>query len=227
MTGSELAETKGADVPDLYRGSSAFDITAEDIAFPRMYIGQGLSNAVQDGLVGLGDIYIAQDADDADPTVLYKRGDPDEKGVVFHPLLLVKGKSRSIDGQLETWRWGDPDVPPDAWTTYTYFVTLDNDLANRDIAYRYLLTRSGKPAALKINGVLSELAGEAPSYTAAFRLTTAERFNKNKQRYFVPRVARVEPTEQGLKQAADLAELVEANRPKAFEAANTADEPAI
>lgn len=219
MTGSELQERQAGAVPALRRDTSQ-ELNAEDLAFPRLYIGQAISNAVVDGNVGVGDIFTAQDSDDPDPTVLAKSGD--EKGVVFHVLGLRKGKSRSIDGVLETWQYDDPNVPADAWTTYTYFICIPD--ADDGLPYRYLLTKTGRPAAQKINTVLKRLQGEQPPYVAAFRLTTAER-SGDKGRYQVPRVRPTEATEEGLAAAANLYGIVQENTTQVDRAAG--EEPAI
>jgi len=227
--GSDVAVQQEGQVPAL-RGDSARTLTAEDISFPRLYIGQAISNAVQDGLVAIGDIFVATDGDDPDPQVIAEDGDED--GVLFHVLDLRKGISRTTDdGGLETWAYDDelapkPGKATGAWVSYMYFLAIPD--VDEDVPVRFLLSRSGQPAARKINTVLLRLneAGEA-HYNQAFRLTTAERMNREKKRYRVPRIRPVEPTEQSLEVATKLYSLVQQNQQKVDEASGQSEGPAI
>jgi hypothetical protein len=196
--GQELAERKGSEVAALaFDGSTT--LTTDDLALPRLYVAQAITNAVQDGNVKAGAIFVAQDADDPDPAVLADKGS--EEGAIIHVLALRKGKSRSIEGVLETWRYDDPAAPADAWTTYTYAVAIPS--YDTDLPCRWLLTRTGRPAAQKINTVLARLNGVKPPFETAFRVTTVERSN-DKGRYFIPRVTPVEPTDESTEVAAKL-----------------------
>jgi hypothetical protein len=198
MPGTEIAEQQKGQVPALVNPNSA--LTGEDLAPPRLYVGQAISNAVQDGLVQAGAIFVAQDSDDPDPQVLAEKGSED--GVLFHVLALRKGKSISENGELRTFRFDDPDAPAEAWTTYTYALLVpDYDTV---LPVRWLLTRTGRPAAQKINTVLFRQAGDQPSYAVAFRVTTVERSN-DRGRYFVPRVHPAEATDENIEAAAKLA----------------------
>lgn len=216
-----LAVPEQAQVPDLVRADPARTITAEDLAFPRLYIGQSISKHVKRREVDEGDLFVAQDADDPDPQIVAPVGS--EEGVLFHVLDLRKGKSRSIDGVLETWRYDDPNVPADAWTTYTYFVALPE--VDEDLPFRWLLTKSGRPAAQKINTVLQRLSGTKPPHEVAFRVTTGIKTNKKGQEYYVARVRPVEPTEKSLEVARTMASLVEQSQDKVTDASG--DNPAI
>lgn len=220
--GSEVAQASKSQVPAL---RDPRIITAEDIAIPRLYIGQAISKPVEEGLVKSGNIFTAQDDSDPDPQVLAEGGEADTDGVVIHVLDLRKGISRSIDGVLETWAYNDPNAPvpckeTGAWTVYTYFVAIP-EYAD-DIPFRWLLSRSAQPAAQKINTVLMRNKGGTPPYEYAFRVTTTKRSNKKGQQYFVPRVAQIEPASASVQVAADLYSLVEANQAR-VSAAHSAD----
>ena len=130
-----------------------------------------------------------------------------QKGVDLHILSLRKSKSVSVDGELVRYNFDDPDVPADAWTVYTYFVALPG--VENDVPVKWILTRSGKPAAQKMNTVLARVAGAAPPFMTAFNLTTQERRDAAKgHRWFVPRVKPIEPSEDAIAVAGKLFDLV-------------------
>lgn len=205
-------------VPALYDPASSID--ADDIEFPRLYIAQATHQFVQDGLAKSGALVLASGGDDPDPVILAQPGD--SKGVDLHILSLRKSKSDSVDGELVRYNFDDPDVPPTAWTVYTYFVALPG--VEDDVPVKWILTRSGKPAAQKMNTVLARAAGSAPPFMTAFNLTTAERRDAAKgHRWFVPRVKPIEPSEDAVAVAGKLFDLV--NRSGAASRQDT--EPAI
>lgn len=176
-------------VPDLVR-TPALTITAEDIALPRIYLGQFMSQAVQDGLVKAGQIFSATGADDPDPTILWSSDGKGvfKDGVPIYVLTIKKGKSWTAGPgeELQLFDYDDPAAPADAWVTYDYVVSIPE--VDDQVPFKLLLTRTGKPAALQINTVLLKNATAGPSWNTKFVLTTAAREN-NKGKYFVPRVA--------------------------------------
>ena len=185
---TEALEERKSTVPAL-APTPATEITAEDVSLPRVYIGQFISNAVQHGLVKAGQIFVALGADDPDPQTVY---DPEAKdtaklgrGLLFHPIALRKGKSLQVDGRLETWQFEDPSAPKEAWTTYTYLIAIPE--IDTDVPAKWLLTRSGKPAALQINTVLKKNASKGSIWLNAFRATTDWRENE-KGKFAVPRI---------------------------------------
>ena len=201
MTSSTVSKRE-AQVPDLIQ-TPALTITAEDVALPRLYVGQFMTKAVQEQLVKPGTIFSAAGAEDADPVVLF---DPAKKdpGVLFHVLGLRKGKSWTAGPgeELQLFDYDDPAAPADAWITYNYTVYVPE--GSDDVPYKLLLTRTGKPAALQINTVLKKNSISGPSWETAFRLTTSPREN-NKGKYFVPRVAVVEATKEHIATAQTIA----------------------
>lgn len=203
--GQEIAEQpNGAIAPLSYDPGS--QITAEDLALPRLYVAQAITNAVQDGAVKAGALFVAQDADDPDPQVLADKGS--DEGVLIHVLALRKGKSISENGELRTFRHDDPAAPAEAWTTYTYALLVPG--YETTLPVRWLLTRTGRPAAQKINTVIYRTSGEKPPYESAFRITTVERSN-DKGRYFIPRVAPAEATDENVEAAAVLYDQIAAS----------------
>lgn len=218
MTASTEVATAPSAVPALVN-TPALELTAEDVALPRVYLGQFSSGHVQDGNVPAGCIFSATGADDPDPQVLWEQGGGD--GPLFYVLGLHKGKSITVDGELEFFDYDDPNAPADAWVTYNYIVFLPE--VDTDVPFKYLLTRSGKPAAQQINMVLAKNVAKGPPWIHAFRVVAAERSNK-KGKYFVPRISVVEPDEAHVARADVLAAMV------AGQTANvqaTGEEPAI
>lgn len=211
-------EPTSSNVPDLVR-TPAFEITAEDVALPRLKIGQYMSNFVQDGAVPPGCLFLSLSADDGDPQVLYEIDD--DEPLVFHVLNLIKGKSISQDGELVTWDFNDPDAPADAWVTYKYGIALPE--YDEDVPATFLLTRTGKPAAQQINMVLAKNASKQPPHATAFAVETVARSN-DKGKYFVPRVRHIEATEKGQAVAEKLSDLIQAD---SASVQATGEEPAI
>lgn len=176
----DIEKQEKGNVPDLVR--PPLDISSEDIALPRIKIGQFMTQQVKSQLAGAGDIFASTGEDDA--TVLWEADSKDD-GLLVHVISLRKGKSITVDGELVTYAFDDTDAPPDAWTTYNYLVALPE--VDLDVPYKWLLTRTGRPAAQQLNTVLLKNT-DKPAWHTAFRVTTAERNNK-KGTYYVPRIA--------------------------------------
>lgn len=184
-------------VPDLVQ-TPAVTIEASDVATPKIYLGQYISKAVQDGLAKAGDIYSASGPDDAEPIVL-------KQPVRFYVLQLRKGKSLQSDGELQVWRFDDPEAPPEASTTYTYTVAVPS--ADEELPFRLLFKRASKPAALLINTAILRNSAAGPSWQLAFSLSTAVRENA-KGKFYVPRITTVEPVKAELAVAEKLALMI-------------------
>lgn len=186
----------------------ALEITAEDIALPRIYIGQFMSDAVKEGYVKAGSIYSATGSDDPDPQVLAaadKNGVDRDNGVIVHVLALRKGKSFSDGGELQLYDYDDPSAPKEAWITYNYTVCLPEH--DEDVPYKWLLTRTGKQAAQKINTVLKKNEGAGPAYANAFKFNTARRENA-KGEFYVAQITPVPADPKHVEIAERLAVLV-------------------
>lgn len=213
----EIAKQESA-VPDLVR-TPALEIDHEDVALPRIKIGQFMTGQVQEGLVKAGDIFASTSEDDAD---VLRKQDAKDDGLLFHVLTMRKGKSATIDGELETYDFHDPAAPADAWTTYNYFVCLPE--VDDEVPYKWLLTRTGRPAAQTINTVLKKNTVRGPAWANAFRVTTAQRENQ-KGKFYVARVRSVEADPKHTEAAEALAVMMQ-SAPVAASAGAT-DEPAI
>ena len=200
---------------------NTFDIGTEDIALPKVYICQPLTKAVQDEIAKAGDVIVAAGSEDPDAEVVYsfKQGG---EGVLFRVLRLDRSKSYSEPGgQLQTWAYDDPNAHADAWTVYTYTVILPE--VDPDMPHKFLLTRSNRGTAKRMNLVLAKALQKGSLYDIAFRLTTEPKSNE-KGKWHIAKV-RVDDTDVGLEDAASLSDMV--NVTPSAPVAPAADAPAI
>jgi hypothetical protein len=215
---TELEKQQGSQVPAL-ANTPAMEIGSEDVALPRLYIGQYMSDHVQEERVKAGAIFTALGKDDPDPQVLWEPGT--EEGVRFHVLALRKGKSISADGQLLLYAFDDPDAPADAWVTYNYVIALPR--VDQDVPYKWLLTRTGRPAAQQINLVIKKNEARGPAHENAFEVVTSPRENA-KGKFFVPRIRPVEAEKEDVELATQFATML---APDAADIKSDGNEPAI
>jgi hypothetical protein len=218
MAGKEVAEAKPASVPAL-APTPSIELSAEDVALPTIKLGQFMSDHVQEDRVPAGSIFSATSADDPDPVVLWEQGS--DELLKFYVLAMRKGKSISDGGELVLFSFDDPDAPADAWVTYNYVIALPS--VDEEIPYKFLLTRTGKPAAQQINTVIAKNLA-TPAYNLAFTVDCVQRENK-KGKFFVPRIRHVEADEAEVKIAEALATMVAGDTSPAAEGGT--DEPAI
>lgn len=221
MTNSEVAK-KESTVPALVT-TPALEIDGGDIALPKLYLGQALSEAVTAELVKQGQLYVATGPDDLEPTVVYDNKNAKDEGVLVHILGMTKAKSVQRDGELIRYDFNDPDAPSDAWVVYNYVVVLPE--IEPDVPVRWTLTRSGAPVAKQINLLLGKHAAKGPAWDLAFRVTSKEATSKAQgKKYFKPVAKLVEATPENVELATKLAALV---GPNAAESNATGEEPAI
>lgn len=204
MTGSDAALQNGTGTeiaPLAFDGLSNF--SARDLALPKLYKADYTTKAVKKGLVKAGSLFIATDPEDEDPVVLSDGGKP----VTFHVLALRWGKSDDSEtpdnpkGELRTFAYDDPAAPQTAWTTYTYAILVPD--YDPEIPCTLLLTKSSRGGAQKINTVAQRLKDQAPLYTQAFTLTTAERHNEQGD-WYIYRVSQSEADDKNVEAAAAL-----------------------
>lgn len=222
MTATAL-EKAVSNLPALVN-TPAMEIDAEDVALPKVYLGQFMSQAVKDGLVPPGSIYTALGADDPEPNVLWqppKKGQAEDEGVTFYILGMRKGKSVSDGGELTLYDYNDPSAPPEAWVTFNYFVAIPE--TDTDVPFRWLMTRTASQSAKQINMILKRSVGRGPAWINAFQATTSKREN-TKGEFFVPRITTVEPTVEGIEVANNLATMISGH---SSEVQASGDEPAI
>ena len=173
---NEVAVREAA-VPDL-APTPATQITADDIAIPRLYVGNQMSTAVADGNVKFGDLFLATDSEDPEPQVLWSLGS-DDPGVLAYVLHLWKGKSwqASPGAPIERFEFDDPRAPEDAYTTYNYTLFLPE--VDEELPAKMLLKKGSKGTATRINTLLVRNAGVGPAWATAWRITTAKRQRDN------------------------------------------------
>ena len=143
----------------------------------------------------------------------------EDEGLLLHVIDLRKGKSVSVDGDLQLFDFNDPAAPPEAWTTYNYTVVLPE--IDPDMPYKLLLSRTKAPAAKQMNLTIKKNVGKAPAWHFPFSMTIAKRSNP-KGTFYVPRVVPVTPIDENVKIAEALANMVVA-RPEPTQV----NEPAI
>lgn len=179
----KAVERKAPELPALV-DTPSLGITADDVAVPRIHIGQFMSKAVQNTKetgISAGDLYFAVGQEDPEPVIL----DPPVK---FHVLALRKGKSYSDDGgPLERYDYDDPDAPAGAWVTYDYTVFLPE--VDASVPFKVLLTRTGLGTARQLNTIIRRTT--EPFFALAFHLSVAEREN-TKGRFWIPVVRQIE-----------------------------------
>lgn len=203
---SEVVKKESASsVPALV--TQPLDLDADDVALRKLKLGQHMSPAVQEGLAEYGDVFVTSGEDDPDPEILAS-GEKDET-VTLHVLDLVKGKSASVDGELQIFDIDDPEAPADSWITYTYFVSIPE--YDDYLPVKWLLTRTGRSTAQQINTVLKRNESTAAPHEIAFELTTKSRQNA-KGKFVVPVIKQVEAKEENVDIAKTQAELI-AQRP--------------
>lgn len=205
----------------------ALDIGSDDITLPKLYKGEYQSAFVQDNLVPAGSLFTAAGQDDPEPQVLWNPKDGGD-GVLAHVLSLRKGKSMTVDGEFQTWRFNDPDAPADADTTYTYVLALPETEDGADIPVKVVLSRTSTPTARRINFLLKKNEGRIPPWGLAFRLTTAPRESTKGSKtfkYFVFQARQVEADPANVELAEGLAELAASNTADVERSASS--EPAI
>lgn len=170
-------------LPALANTPSAAPLDSSDVAFPRLYKGEGQSAFVQEEKVPKGCIFTAAGKDDPDPEVLLEKAAvPDVKGVLVHVLSASKNKSLQIQGgEFQTWAFNDPAAHPDAKTGYQYVLALPEDMPG--IPVRVTMAKTSTGTAKRVNFRLMQHSG--PPHELAFRLSLVPKSSeKDGQKYF-------------------------------------------
>jgi hypothetical protein len=202
----------------------ALDIGAEDVALPKLYKGEFQSGLVQDGVVPAGSLFTASGADDPEAEVLW---DGEGDGVLAHVIGLRKGKSITVDGELVTYSFDDPDAPAEAWVTYQYVLCLPE--ADPSLPYKCLMTKTSSPTAKAINLLLKKEEGRGPTYGVAFRLTTKKREKSvggQTYKWFIFQARKVEADPANVQLAENLAVMI-AGAPSIERESTPSTQPAI
>jgi hypothetical protein len=186
-TSAEIA-TRGRSIAERAALEVSSQIEASDIAIPRMAVAHSSTRACQDGLVSFGAIFVSTDADDPEPTVLYRPGD--EAGVTVYPITMRKGWAFTAeDGNYRTAAFDAVDVPEEAQITYTYVVCVP--AFDLELPVSLMLKSTGIPVAQKLNLAIKRTA-PSPPWSVAFELSTVARAN-DRGRWFAPVATSAEP----------------------------------
>lgn len=191
-----IAERESATPALAYNAST--EVTTEDIALPRIKLGQHMSEHVQEKRVEFASIFSELGPDDPEPVTL----SDGKKPVRFYVLAgPVKGWSYSEPGEdLETWRFDDPNRHPDAWVTYKYVIAVPK--GETELPYSILLTRTSAPAAKQLNTILTKAAQHGPTEEVALELNTAQK-RKGPHQWAIAQIRRASVPEKD--KAKDLA----------------------
>lgn len=202
-------------LPALADTPSAAPLDSTDVAFPRLYKGEFMSGAVQEGTVPAGSIFTASGKDDPEPEVLIEKADKlgVGEGVLVHVLQTTKNKSLQIQGgEFQTWAFNDPNAHPDAKTGYQYVVCLPEDQPGIPVKVTMAKTSSG--TAKRINFRLMQHAG--PQHELAFRLRLVAKSSEKdgqKFRWFQWVEGFCDADKKNVKEAESLARLVASMKP--------------
>lgn len=179
-------------------------IEAEDLAVPRMYVGQPGSAQVQENRVPAGSIFLAIDAEDPNPEGLYKQGG---EGVRVHFLTFSKvWVYTDADGSFRvTEDRPDDDLEP----TRGYQMLFCLPEWDPEMPVSMLFKVTGLQAARRI---LTEIArANAAPWALAFALSTMPRKN-DKGRWHQPVVTPTPAKDEHVAAAAKLAALIGVGR---------------
>lgn len=183
--------------------SAAETIGAEDLAIPRMMVGQPTSGAVQDGLVASGAIYVGSDANDPEPVIVHKPGA--KTGVLVHPIALRKQWACTDEaGDFRLADYLAAEVPEDAQLAYTFVLLVPE--YDPELPVSLMLKSTGTQTAKKICLAIKR-AEPAPPWSVAFRLTTVPRQN-DRGRWHVPQAISAEADPKHVGQAGVLAAML-------------------
>lgn len=204
---TDVATTTPAGLPALPPTSALDGIDAGDVTLPRIKLGQPQADLVINDSVPKGCIFKIDGREDEYPEVLLAAGD--EAGLLVHVLGIRKGLSISIDNELTTWAFGDPDAHPDARVTYDYALYLPEH--DTQVPYKMLMTSTATSTAKAMNTVLKRNEARGPAYANAFRITTKLRqAEKNGQKFswFVPIAKTVDADQAHVAEAGQLAGMI-------------------
>lgn len=230
MTPGTDLETQAPALPALADTPSAAPLDSSDVAFPRLYKGEGQSAFVQEEKVPKGCLFLASGKDDPEPEVLVEKAfDEKTKGVLVHVLSATKNKSLQIQGgEFQTWAFNDPDAPPEARTGYQYVLALPENYPG--VPVRVTMAKTSTGTAKRINFRLMQHSG--PPHELAFRLKlVAKSSEKDGQKFFWYQWVEAfeEADAKNVAEAETLARLVASIKPDdaRIERTSTDDGPAI
>jgi hypothetical protein len=202
-TTTEIVPVDGA-TPAYYGGRESI-VPEEDLALPQLRIGHSSSLCVQEGDVPFGALYVAYDAADPEPQVLFRPGE--KAGVRVHVL----GK-RSVwcfnDEETDKYTVRDvresPAPPvPDAQRGYEFAILIP--AYDMTLPAVWLVKSSAMACGKRILTTIMRDGG--PPSRMCFELTTVARQNE-RGRWFVPQAVSVKPQPKHIEAAVTAAALL-------------------
>lgn len=184
-------------LPSLYE---AADNDARQL--PSVYLLQGLSKAVQNGIGKPGQVIVGLGADDPDPTFLIE-----EKDGKFDAYILDRRKSYARYGQGGQMDWLDKDEydearragDRDVWVNWHYTIAVPS--VDETVPMRLMLSRTaGLKASKALNFVVDKAIALGQIPVATFSVTEATSKTTG-SKYHMLQVTSGESTTDGLKAA--------------------------
>jgi hypothetical protein len=169
-------------------------IGPDDLLLPKLFVAHSSSRVVQEGLVPFGALYVATDAGDPEPALLYEPGD--KEGV----RLYLVGSRRVWCFQDSSERYRvvdarDSELPPSPDAQRGYDLAVLIPAFDKGLPCTWLCKSSALDTARRI---FTSILRSAPDqgWGLAFGITTVQRQN-SKGRWFVPQAVQVkaDPTE--------------------------------
>jgi hypothetical protein len=214
-TSTELArqdeQTNGAvaTAPDetslstFYAGTDA--IGPEDLALPRLMLGQPTSVAVQEQIVPAGSLFVAHEAADPAPTIIYKPGQ--KTGAVIHAIGFRKvWCHRSDDDKfIVADRLPTDTIGPGEDAQPGYEMAVLVPAFDTGMPVSWLLKSTGMSAGKRI--YTETIKQGVALWSLAWSVTTSPRQN-DKGRWFAPVAKLDKPKPVNVKAAAQAAQLL-------------------
>jgi hypothetical protein len=188
-------------VPALYQ---RIDTSAQQI--PSIYLQQGLSTLVQDGITRPGDVVVGLGADDPTPRWLIGG---DENREEFTAYILNRRISQARFHKGGDMEWLTPEEFEEAmtvgdrevWKTFHYLVCVPD--IDTKIPMRLMLSKTaGTKPAKRINFFIDKAITEGDFNPVAIKFTVASQVGRESgQKYFALKVSPTTATKDGLKHA--------------------------
>lgn len=194
---TELAVT-AADLPGLYES-----VDSDARMTPSIYLLQGLSTAVQDGIGRPGDVILGLGASDPDPVFLI---DKDHDHFVAYVLARRVSYAR-YDGASMDWlskqeyEVARANGDRDAWQNFHYILAIP--AVDKIMPARLLLTKTGgTKVARQLNTLIDRQVRTGSTDPIAVKFTVKEDVGRQSgKRFHAYQIALVSPTPEGLETA--------------------------
>lgn len=204
-TKKDVAVVEPAQVPALPALPQMYErVEADDTQIPSVYLLQGLSSAVQEGIGRIGDVIVGLGADDPDPSWLI--GGPNDL-TEFTAYILSRrvGYARIEDGSMEWLDRAEYEAARaaqdrDVWKTFHYVLCIPE--YSEVLPARLMLTKTaGRKPSQRINHFIDKAVANGQTDPVCVRFQVAEDTNRKGQKYAVMNPSLGTPTNEGLEVA--------------------------